>query len=120
LVEVDARVLQHFICNEEIDKKIGSWVTNVRKIGPQSNKIKQMRKQNEKIHNTIETQIYVVHPVWAMSTREIVRSILYYYPANEGIQTTTKPVVTSSSFSHSLLSHNTILAIMHSRNTFPS
>jgi hypothetical protein len=39
---------------------------------------------------------------------------------NEGIQPTTKPVVTSSSFSHSLLSQNTILADIHSRNTFPS
>jgi hypothetical protein len=39
---------------------------------------------------------------------------------NEGIQPTTKPIVTSSSFSHSLLSQNTILANLHSRNTFPS
>jgi hypothetical protein len=39
---------------------------------------------------------------------------------NEGIQPTTKPVVTSSSFSHSLLSQNTIFTIIHSRNTFPS
>jgi hypothetical protein len=41
-------------------------------------------------------------------------------PANEGIQPTTKPTVTSSSFSHSLLSQNTIFTINHSRNTFPS
>jgi hypothetical protein len=26
LVEVDARVLRHFISNEEVDKNIGSWV----------------------------------------------------------------------------------------------
>jgi hypothetical protein len=38
----------------------------------------------------------VVHPVWATSTREISRSFLYYYPANEGIQPTAKPAVTSS------------------------
>jgi hypothetical protein len=93
---------------------------SVRKTRPQSNKIKQMQKQTQKIHNTIETQIYVVHPVWATSTREIARSFLYYYPSNEGIQPTTKPIVTSSSFSHILLSHNTILTIMHSHNTFPS
>jgi hypothetical protein len=31
-----------------------------------------------------------------------------------------KPVVTSSSFSHSLLSQNTIFTLVHSRNTFPS
>jgi hypothetical protein len=28
--------------------------------------------------------------VWATSTREIVRSFLYHYPAYEGIQPTTK------------------------------
>jgi hypothetical protein len=94
---------------------------HVRKTGPQSNKIKQMQKQKtQKTHNTRETQIYVVHPVWATSTREIARSFLYYYPANEGIQPTTKPAVTSSSFSHSLLSQNTIFTLIHSRNTFPS
>jgi hypothetical protein len=93
----------------------------VRKTGPRSNKIKQMQKQKtQKTHNTRETQIYVVHPVWATSTREIARSFLYYYPANEGIQPTAKPVVTSSSFSHSLLSQNTIFTLIHSRNTFPS
>jgi hypothetical protein len=31
-----------------------------------------------------------------------------------------KPGVTSSSFSHSLLSQNTIFTIIHSCNTFPS
>jgi hypothetical protein len=93
----------------------------VRKTGPRSNKIKQMQKQKtQKTHNTRETQIYVVHPVWATSTREIARSFLYYYPANEGIQPTAKPAVTSSSFSHSLLSQNTIFTLIHSRNTFPS
>jgi hypothetical protein len=93
----------------------------VRKIGPRSNKIKQMQKQKtQKTHNTRETQIYVVHPVWATSTREIARSFLYYYPANEGIQPTAKPAVTSSSFSHRLLSQNTIFTLIHSRNTFPS
>jgi hypothetical protein len=66
-------------------------VINVRKIGPRSNKIKQMQKQKtQKTHNTRETQIYVVHSVWATSTREIARSFLYYYPANEGIQPTAK------------------------------
>ena len=73
------------------------------KIGPWSNKIKQMRKQNTEDTQYNETQIYVVHPVWATSTREIARSFLYYYPANEGIQPTTKLIVTSSSFSHSFL-----------------
>jgi hypothetical protein len=93
----------------------------VRKTGPRSNKIKQMQKQKpQKTHNTRETQIYMVHPVWATSTREIARSFLYYYPGNEGIQPTAKPVVTSSSFSHSLLSQNTIFTLIHSRNTFPS
>jgi hypothetical protein len=94
----------------------------VRKTGPQNNKIKNKKCGNktQKIHNTIETHIYMVHRVWATSTREIARSFLYYYPANEGIQPTAKSVVTSSSFSHSLLSQNTIPAIMHSRNTFPS
>jgi hypothetical protein len=58
--------------------------------------------------------------VWATSTREIVRSFLYYYPTNEGIQPIAKPIVTSSSFSNSLLSQNTIFTIMHSHNTFPS
>jgi hypothetical protein len=38
-------------------------------------------KKTQKIHNTRETQIYVVHPVWATSTREIARSFIYYYPA---------------------------------------
>jgi hypothetical protein len=46
----------------------------------------------QKIHNTIETQIYVVHPVWATPTREISRSFLYYYPSYEGIQPTTNPL----------------------------
>ena len=65
----------------------------VRKTGPRSNKIKQMQKQKtQKTHNTRETQIYVVHPVWATSTREIDRSFLYFYPANEGIQPTTNPL----------------------------
>jgi hypothetical protein len=57
----------------------------------------------------------VVHPVWATSTREIARSFLYYYLANEGIQPTAKPAVTSSSFSHSLLSQNTIFTLVPSR-----
>jgi hypothetical protein len=39
---------------------------------------------------------------------------------NEGIQPIAKPVVTSSSFSHSLLSQNTILPNLYSCNTFPS
>jgi hypothetical protein len=38
------------------------------------------RNKTQKTHNTRETQIYVVHPVWATSTREIARSFLYYYP----------------------------------------
>jgi hypothetical protein len=92
----------------------------VRKTGPWSNKKNKFRNKTQKIHNTIETHIYVVHPVWTTSTKEIARSFLYYYPANEGIQPTAKPVVTSSSFSHSLLSHNTIFAIMHSCNKIPS
>jgi hypothetical protein len=63
----------------------------VRKTGPRRNKIKQMQKQKtQKTHNTRETQIYVVHPVWVTSTREIARSFLYYYPTNEGIQPTKK------------------------------
>jgi glycerol-3-phosphate dehydrogenase len=74
----------------------------VRKTGLWRNKIKQMQKQTQKTHNTRETQIYVVHLVWATSTREIARSFLYYYPANEGIQPIAKPVVTSSSFSHNI------------------
>jgi hypothetical protein len=49
-------------------------------------------RKTQKIHNTIETQIYVVHPVWATSTREISRSFLYYYPSYEGIQPTTNPM----------------------------
>jgi hypothetical protein len=65
----------------------------VRKTGPWSNKIKQMWKQKkQKIHNTIETHIYMVHPVWATSTREIARSFLYYYPSYEGIQPTANPM----------------------------
>jgi hypothetical protein len=43
----------------------------VRKIGLRSNKIKQMQKKTQKTYNTRETQIYMVHPVWAISTREI-------------------------------------------------
>jgi hypothetical protein len=56
--------------------------------------IKQNKCGNktQKIHNTIETQIYVVHPVWAMPTREIARSFLYYYPSYEGIQPTINPL----------------------------
>jgi hypothetical protein len=46
--------------------------------------------KRQKIYNTIEKQIYMVHPVWAMSTREISTSLLYYYPTNEGIQPTTQ------------------------------
>jgi len=80
----------------------------------------QCGNKTQKIHNTRETQIYVVHPVWATSTREIARSFLYYYLANEGIQPTAKPVVTSSSFSHSLFSQNTIFTLNHSHDTFPS
>jgi hypothetical protein len=53
---------------------------------------KKCGNKTQKIHNTIETQIYVVHPVWATSTREISRSFLYYYPTNEGIQPTTNPL----------------------------
>jgi hypothetical protein len=49
---------------------------SVRKTGLQRNKIKKCGNKTKKIHNTIETQIYVVHPVWAMSTREIVKSFL--------------------------------------------
>jgi hypothetical protein len=61
----------------------------VRKIGSQRNKIKQNGNKTQKIHNTIETQIYVVHPVWATSTREISRSFLFIIQQNEGIQPTT-------------------------------
>jgi hypothetical protein len=53
---------------------------------------KKCGNKTQKIHNTIETQIYVVHPVWDTSTREIDRSFLYYYPTNEGIQPTTHPL----------------------------
>jgi hypothetical protein len=95
-------------------------VVDVKKTGPRSNKIKQMQKQKHRRHTIQERQIYVVHPVWDTSTREIARSFLYYYPTNEGIQPTTKPAVTSSSFSHSLLSQNTIFTLIHSCNTFPS
>jgi hypothetical protein len=49
-------------------------------------------QKTKKIHNTIETKIYMIHPVWATSTREISKSFLYYYPANEGIQPTTHPL----------------------------
>jgi hypothetical protein len=44
-------------------------------------KLKKCGNKTQNIHNTRETQIYVVHPVWATSTREIARSFLYYYPA---------------------------------------
>ena len=61
----------------------------------------------------------MVHPVWATSTREIARSFLYYYPTNEGIQPTAKPAVTSSSFSHGLLSQNTIFTSTIAAIHFP-
>jgi hypothetical protein len=64
----------------------------VRKTGPWSNKIKKCGNKTQKIHNTIETQIYVVYPVSSTSTREIARSFLYYYPTYEGIQPTSNPL----------------------------
>jgi hypothetical protein len=111
-----SRVEGHF----GIEKTVAVLQKHVRKTGPRSNKIKQCGNKTQKIHNTRETQIYVVHPVWATSTREIARSFLYYYPTNEGIQPTKKPIVASSSFSHRLLSQNTIFTLNHSRNMFPS
>jgi hypothetical protein len=92
----------------------------VRKTGPRSNKIKQMQKQNtEDTQYKRDTDLRGSPSVGYVHQRNF-RSFLYYYPANEGIQPTAKPVVTSSSFSHSLLSQNTIFTIIHSRNTFPS
>jgi hypothetical protein len=74
------------------------WFSSQNKNSLSFEKILIFLKQNtcgnktQKIHNTIETQIYVVHPVWATSTREIARSFLYDYPTNEGIQPTTNPL----------------------------
>jgi hypothetical protein len=62
------------------------------KIGSQRNKINKCGNKTQKINNTKETHIYVAHPVWATSTMEIFRSFFYYYPSNEGIQTTTHPL----------------------------
>jgi hypothetical protein len=92
----------------------------VRKIGQRSNKIKQMQKKNTEDTQYKRDIDLRGSPSVGYVHREIARSFLYYYPANEGIQPTTKPDVTSSSFSHSLLSQNTIFTIIHSRNTFPS
>jgi hypothetical protein len=64
----------------------------VRKTGLQSNKIKTNEKtKHRRTHNTRETHIYVVHPVWAISTREIARSFLYYYLTYEWDTTYNKP-----------------------------
>ena len=49
---------------------------DVRKIGSQSNKINECGNEKQKIHNTIETHIYMVYPVWVTYTREISRSFL--------------------------------------------
>jgi len=60
---------------------------SVRKTELQRKKIKKCENKTKKIHNTIDTQIYVVHPVWAMSTREIDRSFLFII-----LQPTTHPL----------------------------
>jgi hypothetical protein len=94
-------------------------INDVREIGPWSNKLKQMQKQNtEDTQYKRDTDLRGSPSVGYVHQRNC--QVLYYYPENEGIQPTTKPAVTSSSFFHSLLSQNTIFTIIHSRNTFPS
>jgi hypothetical protein len=44
-------------CADEVSPKV------VRKTISMRNKIKQMKNKTQKIHNTIETHIYMVHPV---------------------------------------------------------
>ena len=81
-----------------------------------------MRKtQAHKTHKTIETQIYVVHPVWATSTPNN-QSFLSIIQQNEETQPTADPLkyhlfslTVSLSVSRSENTH-----IIHSRNTIPS
>jgi hypothetical protein len=56
---------------------------SVIKIGSRRNKNK-CRNKTQKKCNTIETQIYVVHLVWATSTREISRSFLFIIQQMKG------------------------------------
>jgi hypothetical protein len=49
--------------------------------------------KTHKIHNTRETQIYVVHPVWATSTREIARSFLFIIKQMKGYNLQQNPLL---------------------------
>ena len=114
---------QEFFINglkDEIRAHVLIAQPHVRKTGPQSNKIKQMQKQNTEDTQYKRDKNLRGSPSVGYVHQRNCRSFLYYYTTNEGIQPTSKPSVTSSSFSHSLLSQNTIFTINHSRDTFPS
>jgi hypothetical protein len=93
---------------------------SVRKTGPWRNKIKQIRKQNtEDTQYNKDTDLRGSPNVGYAHQRNCqVLPLLLSIILRD--TTYNKPNVTSSSLSHSILSHNTIFAIMHSRNTFPS
>ena len=91
-------------------------VEHVRKIGSWSNKIKQMRKQNiEYTQYNRDTDLRGSPNVGYVHQRNC--QVLPLLLSSIWRDTTYN---NSSSFSYSLLSQNTIFAIHHSRNTFPS
>ena len=53
--------------------------------------IKYVETQTQKTYKARETQIYVVHPIWATSTTNI-ESIIFIIQQNEETQPTTDPL----------------------------
>jgi hypothetical protein len=92
---------------------------HVRKIGPWSSKIKQMWKKNKEDNQyNRDTDLHGSPSVGYIHQRNC--QVLPLLLSNILRDTTyRKPAVTSSSFSHSRLSQNTIFIINHSHNVFP-
>jgi hypothetical protein len=61
----------------------GPFIT-VRKHDHREIKQNKCINKKQKIQNIIETHIYVVDPMWAMSTREIVRSFFFIIQQMKG------------------------------------
>jgi hypothetical protein len=96
-------------------------IRSVRKTGPRSNKIKQMQKQKHRRHTIQERHRFTWFTQCGLRPPEKLPGPSFIIIQQmKGYNLQQKPAVTSSSFSHSLLSQNTIFTLVHSRNTFPS
>jgi hypothetical protein len=105
----------------EVEPLSRKTISCVRKTGPRSNKIKQMQKQKHRRHTIQERHRFTWFTQCGLRPPEKLPGPSFIIIQQmKGYNLQQKPAVTSSSFSHSLLSQNTIFTLVHSRNTFPS